>query len=213
MSNFGNTIRRLALAAALLAALPAQAGHHQWFISEIFSNADGTVQFVELKGTANNEQFLNGFFLTTLGPEGVVPTSAALGPNLPSAATAGAYLLLGTAGYATLAAQQGAPAPDRTLPDNFLETTGDRVRYAGIVATDRPYGPGGIPTNGILSLDYESALPGNSANTPQNFSGATGSIDASPAQVPSLSRLGIITLLGLVVIGVAMRLRSPIRAA
>src|SRR5262245_32534582 len=119
----------------VFAALPAQAGHHQWFISEIFSNADGTVQFVELKGTADNEQFINGFSVATLGPEGVTASSAAIGPNLPSNLTAGKYLLLGTAGYATLASLQGAPAPDRTLPNNFLEINGDRVRYASIAAT------------------------------------------------------------------------------
>ena len=190
----------------LLTALPAQAGHHQWFISEIYSNADGTVQFVELKGTADNEQFINGFSVNTLGPEGVTPTAAPIGPNLPSNLTNGKYLLIGTTGYATLASAQGAPAPDRTLPDNFLELTGDRVRYAGIAATDRTYGPGGLPTDGIDSNDYENLA--GTVNTPQNFAGATGSIDASPPPVPSLSRVGIIALLGCLVVTVALRLRQ-----
>jgi hypothetical protein len=188
--------------------LPAQAGHHQWIISEIYSNADGTIQFVELLGTADNEQGIGSFSVTTLGPEGSVASSASLSPDLPSTATDGAYLLIGTAGYATIAAAQGAPAPDRTLPDNFLELTGDRVRYAGIAATDRAYGAGGIPTDGILSLDYEVGSPGTTANTPENFAGDTGSIDASPPSVPMLSRLGIVGLLGCLVIAVALRLRG-----
>ena len=87
----------LALAVAAQGSV-ASAGHHQWIISELYSNADGTVQFVELLGTANDEQFINGFFVTTLGPEGVTPTSVAIGPNLPNNLTAGAYLLIGTAG-------------------------------------------------------------------------------------------------------------------
>ncbi len=190
----------------VFAALPAQAGHHQWFISEIFSNADGTVQFVELKGTADNEQFINGFDVATLGPEGVTPTSAPIGPNLPSNLTAGKYLLLGTAGYATLAGLQGAPAPDRTLPNNFLEINGDRVRYAGLVATDRTYGPGGLPTNGIDSNDYEN-LSGT-VNTPRNWAGASGAINAAPPGVPSMSRAGIIALLGCLVMAVALKLRQ-----
>lgn len=191
----------------LLVALPAQAGHHQWFISEVFSNADGTVQFVELKGTADNEQFINGFSVATLAPGGSVPTSAAIGPNLPTNLTNGAYLLLGTSGYATLATTQGAPAPDRTLPNNFLEITGDRVRYASIAATDRVYTSGQLPTNGILSLDYEVGSPGTTANTPRNWAGASGSINAAPPPVPSLGRVGIIALLGCLVMAVALKLR------
>ena len=204
------TAIRLSLLLTLLAALPAQAGHHQWFISEVFSNADGTVQFVELKGTNDNEQFINGFAVATLAPGGAIPTSAPIGPNLPSNLTNGAYLLIGTTGYATLASTQGQPAPDRTLPNNFLEISGDRVRYAGIPATDRVYVSGDLPINGIQSLDYESGDPGNTPNTPTNFSGDTGSINAAPAGVPSMSRVGIIALLGCLVLAVAMKLRERV---
>lgn len=205
-------VPRLLLGAglALLTAAPAVAGHHQWIISELFSNADGTVQFVELLGTADNEQGIGGFSVATLGPEGSVASSASLAPNLPNGNTAGAYLLVATAGYATLAAQQGAPAPDRVLPDDFLELGGDRVRYAGIGGTDRAYGAGGLPTDGVLSLDYESGSPGTTPNTPQNFAGQVGQIDASvpvPTSVPTLSRMGIVGLIGIAVIAMAFWLR------
>ena len=179
-------------------ATVANAAHHQWIISELYSNASGTVQFVELLGTANNEQFINGFSVNTLPPEGTTPTVVAIGPNLPNGNTQGAYLLIGTAGYAALAAAQGAPAPDRVLPDNFLEIAADRVRYAGIPATDRVYA--NLPTNGIDSLDFEN--PSGTVNTPQNFAGATGSIDASPAAVPSLG-LSAVVLLGILLFAIA----------
>jgi serralysin len=204
---------QVSLLLTLLAALPAQAGHHQWFISEIFTNADGSVQFVELKGTADNEQFINGFNVATLGPEGVVASSAPLGPNLTSNLTNGAYLLIGSAGYAALAATQGAPAPDRTLPNGFLELTGDRVRYAGILATDRFYTSGGIPVNGVFSLDYEVGSPGTTYNTPQNFAGQSGAINASGPSVPSLSRVGIIALIGCLVMAMALKLRHRTQGA
>jgi hypothetical protein len=192
----------LVLAAAAQATV-ASAGHHQWIISELYSNADGTVQFVELLGTANNEHFINGFNVDTLAP-GVINTQVPLGPNLGSTATAGAYLLIGTAGYATLAAQQGAPAPDRVLPDNFLEIATDRVRYAGIAATDRVYT--NLPTDGIDSIDYEN--PGGTVNTPENFAGDTGSIDASPEHVPSLGTGAIVVLAALIfAIGTTVMLR------
>jgi len=200
----------LVVAAVLAPASVASAAHHQWIISELFSNADGTVQFVELLGTADNEQFIDGFFVNTLGPEGAILTSVAIGPDLPSNLTAGAYLLIGTAGYATLASQQGAPAPDRVLPDNFLEIAADRVRYAGIAATDRVYA--NIPTGGIDSIDYEN--PGGTVNTPENFAGATGSIDASPAKLPTLGMGGILVLAGLLLgIGMIVRLRRQPRMA
>jgi len=178
----------------------ANAGHHQWIISELFSNADGTVQFVELLGTAINEQNINGFNVTTAG---TIVTSVPIGPNLPSGATAGAYLLIGTAGYAALALAQGAPAPDRVLPDDFLQVAADTVRYAGIAATDVAYT--NLPINGIDSLDLED-LSGT-VNTPENFAGATGSIDASP-QVPALGALASVLLAaGLLGIGGYFALR------
>jgi len=193
------TLRASLLALAVAAqATVASAAHHQWIISELFSNADGTVQFVELLGTANNEQFINGFTVNTLPPEGSVATFVPIGPNLPNGNTQGAYLLIATAGYAALATAQGAPAPDRVLPNNFLEIAADRVRYAGIPTTDRVYA--NIPTGGIDSLDFEN--PSGTVNTPQNFAGATGSIDASPAAVPSLG-LSAVVLLGILLFSIA----------
>ncbi len=208
------TIRHLGVftTAALLAAAPALAGHHGWIISEIYSNHDGTIQFVELKGTADNEQFINGFSVATIGPEGSTPTSAPVGPNLTSSSTNNAYLLIGTSGYATLASMQGAPAPDRTLPDDFLELVADRVRYAGISGTDRAYTGSALPTDGTNSLDYEVGSPGTTANTPQNFAGATGSIVAG-GPVPALSRVGVVALLGCVVLAVGLWLRRDAEPA
>ena len=198
---------RLGLLAAMVGLpLAAHAGHHQWTISELFTNADGTVQFVELKGTANGEGVLSPWSVATTG---TTATSKNLAPDLPSA-TQNRYLLLGTAGYAALAALQGAPAPDRTLPDNFLEVlTADTVIYAGLGgAATRAYGAGGIPTNGVDSLDYEHDP--NPTNTPTNYAQTTGSINAAPAEIPALPRFGALVLIGLVVLsaGVLLRRRS-----
>lgn len=188
--------------AILFHASTAAAAHHQWIISELFSNADGTVQFVELLGTANGENLINGFNVTTAG---TILTSVPIGPNLPSTNTAGAYLLIGTGGYATLAAAQGAPAPDRVLPNNFLQTSADVVRYAGIPTTDISYT--NLPTNGIDSLDLEN--PSGTVNTPRNFAGASGSINASLPSVPALgeSAYGMLAA-ALVAVGVAFALRQ-----
>ena len=43
------------LLAASLFAVPTLADAHKWEISEIFSNADGTVQFIEWTNTEDDE--------------------------------------------------------------------------------------------------------------------------------------------------------------
>jgi hypothetical protein len=81
------------------------------------------------------------------------------------------------------------------LPDNFLQIAADTVRYAGLAATDVAYT--NLPTNGIDSLDLEN--PSGTVNTPENFAGATGSIDASVDAVPALDGValaGLALLLG-----------------
>ena len=50
-----------AVAVLLSLAAPARAGHHSWDFTEIFSNASGTVQFVELFCPANGEAGLGPF--------------------------------------------------------------------------------------------------------------------------------------------------------
>jgi len=200
------TVQSLLTFTLLALPLAANAGHHRWIISEVFSNADGTIQFVELKGTANNEQAIISFGVETFGS--TATGSVSLNGPAISSATLDVYYLIGTAGYAALATAQGAPAPDAVaaLPNNFLETsTADTVRYAGLAGTDLSYVAGGLPTNGIDSLDTESA---GTVNTPQNASGASGSINASSGGPgPALPRFGLILMVGLVVIGTSVMLR------
>ena len=191
-------------------ASAAHAGHHQWIISEVFSNDDGTIQFVELLGTANGEGSVVNFTIDTspAGTSGSIVTAASLAGPAIGAANLGQYYLVGTAGFAAAALAQSAPAPDATLPDNFLELAVDTVRYAGISGTDLSYTAGGLPTDGIDSLDTES--PGGTVNTPQNASGATGSIDVSGAEppgLPSVQRQGVIVLVGLVIFSATVLLR------
>ncbi len=60
--------------AAVLTALqytpPAQAGFHLWSVNEIYSNEDGSVQFVEFATASNSQEFLNGVSMTCFGPQG-----------------------------------------------------------------------------------------------------------------------------------------------
>lgn len=143
----------------------ARAGAHTWRITEVFSNADGTIQFVELRESFGGagEIFLGGLPLTSNST--VFNFSNNLTPP-----TSNKYLLVATPAFAAL---PGAPTPDFTLPTNFLSTLGDTVRYH-VYDT---WTFGAIPTDGVNSL---SRSTGVGPNSPTNYAGQTGSVNASP---------------------------------
>src|SRR5262245_66348915 len=109
-------------AAGAVPAAPALATFHLWRFQEIFTNADGTVEFIEMvcptgPGTSN-EFFVNGQSLTAKSDAAaVVPFS--LNHNLTGqTSTSGQTFLFATAGYAALT---GAVAADfGNLPTSFF---------------------------------------------------------------------------------------------
>src|SRR6185437_2224612 len=57
--------RQLRLLLVLLAISGgAQASFHLWTITQLYSNGDGTVQFIELRALAGGQQFLGGHTIT-----------------------------------------------------------------------------------------------------------------------------------------------------
>src|SRR6185312_16868218 len=56
--------RMLLLAAVLLGCGPAAASFHLWTIDELYSSADGKVQFMEMTALAPAQEFLSGHTLT-----------------------------------------------------------------------------------------------------------------------------------------------------
>ena len=59
---------RIGIAAMALGfSLIAGASFHLWKITEIYSNASGTVQFIELSTTAGGQQFLATHSITATG--------------------------------------------------------------------------------------------------------------------------------------------------
>ena len=61
----GTSLRRLLLTWLLAAAsAPLHADFHLWIIDEVFSSADGTVQYVELRALSGGQQFLAGHAIT-----------------------------------------------------------------------------------------------------------------------------------------------------
>ena len=104
-------------------ASSAAAGSHLWEFSEVYSNADGSIQFIELHVPVNagGETFVGGKSITSLSTG-----NSFTFPNNLNGNTAFKYLLLATPDFAAL---PGAPAPDFTIPAGFLNANGDTLKY------------------------------------------------------------------------------------
>ena len=191
-------IRFIAVAAVVggllvAAASPARAGHHLWRLTQLFSNASGSVQYAQLFVTDNNESGVGPFTVTASGHTFNFVT------NLPSTTTANTWILLGTS---NLAAQTGGVAPDYIIPAGFFSTGGGTINYAGVDS----WVYGTVPTDGTHSLMRDGTTP---VNTATNFAGQTGSVNAaaSPA-VPAIGRWGIALLIGALLLAASGLLRK-----
>jgi hypothetical protein len=193
----------LALAAALgLPPAPAHAGSHTWDVNEVFSDATGLVQFVELveaNGTPG-ETGVPGHSMTSNAKSFTI-VGAPLAPP-----TSNRFYLIATAAFAAL---PGAPTPDAIIPPGvlpfFFSTSGDTVTYVPWDA----FTFGSVPTDGTTSLNADLTT---GLNSPTNYAGVSGSVDASPpAAVPMLSGQGLL-LLGLLLAAIGARVLVPSRA-
>lgn len=140
----------------------AQAAFHLWQITEIYSNADGSVQFIELTAQSAGQQFLSGHTLQAV--QGGNAHTFTFPANLPGD-TAGHTMLIGTTGFAAL----NIVTPDYTIPNGFLFTSGSLNFGEG----SDTFTYTSLPTNGSLSLNRNQST---SVNSPKNYAGATGTI-------------------------------------
>ena len=154
----------------LSSTVPALSGVHLWRVKEIFSNANGTVQFIEIATCCGStgENFLSGQKLTSTSQIFTFPGNV-------SGSTLNKHVLLATDGYAAL---PGAPPRDHRIPNNFFSTSGDTIAFASYDTLS--FGAGTLPTDGTTSLnkDPNDALDTTftAVNSPTNYAGTTGSI-------------------------------------
>ncbi len=140
---------------------------HRYDIAELYSNASGSIQFIELSvADFNGESLWQG--VTISSARGSQLNSVTFPANLPSTATANTSVLLATQTFADL----GLVTPDFIVPDGFLFTAGGTVNFG---AGADSFVHGALPTDGVNAL-----LRGGTVEraTPQNFAGAVGSLPA-----------------------------------
>jgi hypothetical protein len=168
---------RLLWAAAVVAAafaMPAEATFHFFRVDQVFSNADGTVQYVVMResANANGEQFWAGQALRTTNNAGLAkqfPFPA----NLPSGNTASRSVLIATPAFAAL----GIVTPDYTMPERFVPTDGGTLNFANVDQITLPP----LPTDGVTAVNRNGATV---AATPRNFADATATM--TPQAVTSV---------------------------
>lgn len=173
--------------AAALAAPAAHATFHTFQIQEIFSNADGTVQYMVLHESigANGENFLSDHSLTAT--QGMTTQTYIFPVDLPGGmcdfyscmggSTANSHVLIATAGFAAL----GLVKPDYIIPNGFIPLSGT-INYAGVDQVTY----GALPTDGVTAIDRTGAPMANRAT---NFAGASASVAVSappPAIAPAV---------------------------
>jgi len=170
-----------------LFASRAEATFHLWAIVQVYSNASGSVQFIELQQPSSefdDERFVGGLSLT----DSALAHSFTFPANLPAAPVANQRFLIATPGYAAL---KGVPAPDYTLAANdFFSTSGDTLTYAGGV-NSLTFSGSQLPTNGVDALfrAYGASTFTTGKNSPTNFAGQTGSVS-----VPEPATVGVVAV-------------------
>ncbi len=170
------TFARLVVALLGLAAGAAQGAFHLWNMNEIYSNADGSVQFLELSVTADGENLIrdHGIFSIRAG----APTQTYIFPRNLTFNTRGKSLLIGTVGFAAL----GAVTPDFVVPNGFFAPGGGIVNFADVDIWQYPALTNGnahsLNRNGVFAI-----------NTPRNFAGETATLTASAASAMNFQSL------------------------
>ena len=168
---------------------PVQGAFHLWQVKEVFSNADGSVQFIEMFSSFSGQNLTSGMTLTAKS-DGTTKTFTF--PTNLSSSNAGS-LLIATSGFGSLA---GGVTPDFTFSQSTTAISGSFFNPNATNLTITFTGSGdsmsftgaSLPKNGINSLTDAGATgvpPGtpnisSGVNSPTNLLGNSGSVNLSP---------------------------------
>ena len=161
---------------ALLAATPAAAIVHLWDIVEIYSNADGSTQYIELFTDGRSEIAMSLAFVESNA------NAVNIDENLTGSTFNHSYLLA-TPGFENLPGVEGV-VPDFTIDPGFFSVDGDTISFSvavGVIDT-LTFGVGELPTDGTLSLNrpFGTIELMAGTNSPTNFAGMSGTLVPEP---------------------------------
>ncbi|MCO4759111.1 MAG: hypothetical protein KC477_13910 [Oceanospirillaceae bacterium] len=148
---------------SLLLSSQAQAVFHLWQINEVFSSADGSLQFIELFSPSAGQEFLANHTITATSSDG--PVSVFTFPTNSNQPTNNKHLLLATRDFQVVTGIE----PDFIIATGFLPVAGGSLNFAGVDTLNL--------TN--LPLDGFQSLSGNGAVTmasPTNFAGHSSTV-------------------------------------
>ena len=176
----------------------AEATFHNWEIVEVYSNADGSVQYIELFTTQPSQNQVGGQDIVVTTELGV--TTFTFGEDIVGG-TANHNLLITNEGYTAL---PGVASPDYQLDpldgERFFDPGADNVSVNFVSADVITFPGSSLPANGPDSLHFTTAGVSSVAEAdPTNFAGAVGSVsffqdgfesgDLSAWSVPTLAML------------------------
>ncbi|HEV8503003.1 MAG TPA: hypothetical protein VGR63_15640 [Casimicrobiaceae bacterium] len=161
----------LGLVVSSLWSLSAMATFHLWQISEVYSNASGTVQYIEFATTAAGEEFLTGHAITVKTAASMYTPSMQTSFTFPSdlpGDSANRHFLVATQGFASL----GIVTPDYVVPNGFLLLPAATINYASVDSVTYA----SLPSDGTHAMNRTGT---EVVNSPTNFAGQSGSVPAA----------------------------------
>ena len=173
------------LLAIALGASPAHATFHLWEVSEVYSNEDGSVQFIEFFTTFGSQQFLINHQIQALTegvPEMIYTIPQSLVVELGES-TANRHFLFASPGFEAVAGV--APDYEWTGIFPFIHLgLNDAVALEGADTM----GIANLPLDGVHSLLGDEATIADP--TPTNFAGVTGTLPEPGSLAIGLAMLG-----------------------
>jgi hypothetical protein len=173
--SFSFLVRRVCCGLLALAICQMQVfgAFHLWRVSEVYSNSDGSVQFVEMFCELAGQNFVANHQLISRDANGVIKGVCVI-PNNVVGNSLNNYLLFGTVGFSAVAGVQ----PDATLPPDFLSRTSGSVSFETIDTMNYQ----NLPQDGFSSIHRNpSGVQIVALNSPRNFSRQAGLIRPGPS--------------------------------
>jgi hypothetical protein len=163
------------LALVLFPAHDASAAFHLFEVTEVYTSADGEVQYFELATSSNSQHLMAGHVFRS-NSDGVIKTFT-MPSDLPSSATANKSFIIATPAFQ---AASGI-APDYVLPCGaFFNRAATSITIELVGADAVTFAGSSLPESTTSSLHFTvDGVASVASATPKNFANATGAMTSA----------------------------------